>query len=93
MENKQTKRLKRNTIDKYYTKGIVVELCINYIKKHISIDKNDLIIESSPGNGAFITDIKTLSPNYIFYDIQPENVEIIYCVIIMYSKVNLIIST
>jgi len=76
MKNKQTKGLKRNTIDKYYTKGAVVELCINYIKEHISIDKNDLIIEPSAGNGAFIEGIKTLSLNYIFYDIDPENGEI-----------------
>ena len=34
METKQTKGLKRNTIDKYYTKDIVVELCLNLVKKY-----------------------------------------------------------
>ena len=35
MEYKQNKGLNRNTIDKYYTKDIVVNLCINNIKKYI----------------------------------------------------------
>jgi hypothetical protein len=37
----------------------------------------DLIIEPSAGNGAFIEGIKTLSNNYLFYDISPANDEII----------------
>ena len=37
MEKKQTKGLKRNTIDKYYTKETVVELCLSLIKKHLNI--------------------------------------------------------
>ena len=53
--------LKRDTIDKYYTKQSVVELCIDYVKQYINIDsKNDLIIEPSAGNGAFILGIKSL---------------------------------
>lgn len=32
MSYKQTKGLKRNTIDKYYTKDTIVDLCISYIK-------------------------------------------------------------
>jgi hypothetical protein len=51
MENKQKKGLNRNTIDKYYTKDIVVDLCINHFKKYIEINSNDLIIEPSAGNG------------------------------------------
>jgi hypothetical protein len=31
MDAKQSKGLKRNTIDKYYTKGIVVEQCLNIL--------------------------------------------------------------
>jgi predicted RNA methylase len=77
MENKQTKGLNRNTIDKYYTKKTVVESCVNFVKTYIQINTNDLIIEPSAGNGSFITDIKTLSSNYIFYDLEPENKEII----------------
>lgn len=66
--------LQRNTIDKYYTKLSVVDLCINYIKKNLSICfNNDLIIEPSAGNGAFIQGIKTLSKNHVFYDLEPES--------------------
>jgi predicted RNA methylase len=74
--NEQKTGLKRNTIDKYYTKNTVVEQCIVSIQKHIKILKNDLIIEPSAGNGSFIERIKSLSSNYRFYDLEPENEEI-----------------
>jgi predicted RNA methylase len=77
MEQKQVKGLKRNTIDKYYTKDDVVTECLNSVKKYIKIDKTDLVIEPSAGNGAFISGIKSLSPNFIFYDLEPENSEIV----------------
>ena len=77
MATKQTKGLKRNTIDKYYTKDIAVELCLNHVKKHIQINTDDLIIEPSAGNGSFIKGIKSLTNNYIFCDLEPENEEII----------------
>jgi predicted RNA methylase len=74
---KQTKGLQRNTIDKYYTNPTTVNLCIEFIKNNIVIDDNDLIIEPSAGNGAFIAGIKSLVYNTLFYDIEPENEEII----------------
>ena len=77
MERKQTKGLNRNTIDKYYTKEVIVDKCLNFIKKNIEINKEDLIVEPSAGNGSFIEGIKSISKNYIFYDIEPENDEII----------------
>lgn len=77
MTSIQTKGLKRNNIDKYYTNDEIVKLCINNIKKYLFIDDNDLIIEPSAGNGAFINYIKSLINNYRFYDIEPENDEII----------------
>ena len=43
MTTKQIKGLKRNTIDKYYTKEIIVELCLHYIKQYIQINDNDFI--------------------------------------------------
>lgn len=74
---KQIKGLNRNTIDKYYTKDIVVKLCLNLIKKYIQINSNDLIIEPSAGNGSFITGIKSIISNFKFYDLEPDNDEII----------------
>ena len=77
-EYKQLKGLKRNTIDKFYTKPEIVLQCINYIKEYLYISfKNDYIIEPSAGNGAFIKEIKELTEKYIFYDLEPENFEII----------------
>lgn len=45
-------------------------------KKYITILDNDLIIEPSSGNGSFIENIKALSCNYKFYDIEPEHNDI-----------------
>lgn len=77
MSDKQNKGLKRNTIDKYYTKDTTVTLCMEVIKEHITINEDDLIIEPSAGNGSFIEGIKAISSNYLFYDLEPENEEII----------------
>jgi predicted RNA methylase len=73
----QTKGLKRNTIDKYYTKENVVNICLDLVRQYITFGENDLIIEPSAGNGAFIRGIKMLSSHYRFYDINPNNPEII----------------
>ena len=77
METTQTTGLIRNTIDKFYTKDTVVVMCLNSIKKHIKILDNDLIVEPSAGNGSFISGIKSLSKHHIFYDLEPENAEIV----------------
>jgi len=77
METKQKKGLKRNTIDKYYTKNTVVDSCLQSVKDNIQITSTDLIIEPSAGNGSFIPGIKSLTSNFIFYDLEPENSEII----------------
>lgn len=73
----QTIGLTRNIIDKYYTDPLVSIKCIEIIKSLNIITPSDLIIEPSAGNGSFIPAIKTLSTNYIFYDLEPEHEEII----------------
>ena len=76
MENKQKKGLKRNPIDKFYTKPLISELCLSLVSKYIKI-KDDIIIEPSAGNGSFIPGIKNLTNTYLFYDLEPEHPEII----------------
>jgi len=73
----QIKGLKRDVIDKFYTKKEVAMYCINLFKQHMGPNNNDLIIEPSAGNGAFIDAIKSLKCNYEFYDLEPEHEEII----------------
>ena len=75
--NKQSTGLKRNTTDKYYTARPTVQTCIQQIKQHLTIDIDDLCIEPSAGNGAFIQGIKSFNCRYTFYDLEPENNEII----------------
>ena len=88
MNTKQQKGLNRNIIDKYYTKDNVVHLCLELFKQNIKIKDNDLIIEPSAGNGAFITGIKTITKNFKFYDIEPENQEIIKQDYLLYESDN-----
>jgi len=76
MATTQKKGLHRNTIDKYYTKHSIVDMCISLIKEHIKIKKDDLVIEPSAGNGSFIAGIKSLGSKFMFYDLEPENHEI-----------------
>ena len=73
----QHKGLKRNIIDKFYTKSDVASSCITLIKQHVSMNETDLIVEPSAGNGAFIDGIKLLSKHHLFYDLEPENADII----------------
>jgi hypothetical protein len=74
----QTTGLNRDTIDKFYTKDIVVQLCIQNIQQYITIDYDiDVIIEPSAGNGSFIDSVSKLCSNCLFYDIQPEHTSII----------------
>jgi hypothetical protein len=73
-----TTGLNRNTTDKYYTSQNAVEICIEKIKNILNIHyENDLCIEPSAGNGAFIEKLKSLCRNGEFYDIEPENEDII----------------
>jgi predicted RNA methylase len=75
---KQETGLHRNVVDKYYTTSNVVELCLHLVCKYIHIDTdNDLMIEPSAGNGSFIAGIKSFACRSVFYDIEPENAEIV----------------
>ena len=70
----QNTGLKRQTIDKYYTKKEVVVECVNLIKSNICVDReNDLVIEPSAGNGAFVDELRKLCNHCDFYDIQPDH--------------------
>ena len=77
MTTKQTKGLKRDTIDKYYTKDSVVNLCLELVKTHVQISSDELIIEPSAGNGSFILGIKSMTNYFRFYDLEPDNDEIV----------------
>lgn len=74
---KQDTGLKRNQIDKYYTKSDVVKKCIKIIIDKLDVCYNDICIEPSAGNGSFINDINSICKNGIFYDIEPESESII----------------
>uniref|UniRef100_A0A6C0H5C0 Uncharacterized protein n=1 Tax=viral metagenome TaxID=1070528 RepID=A0A6C0H5C0_9ZZZZ len=90
METKQTqtKGLKRDAIDKFYTKKETVYHIIKLFKEYVKPNNNDLIIEPSAGNGAFIDAIKSLKCNYEFYDLEPEHEEIIKQDYLLYNTNN-----
>lgn len=73
----QNTGLNRDTLDKYHTNPKISRKCIKTISEKLDITTNDLVIEPGAGNGSFIKGIKTLTPHYYFYDIEPEHEEII----------------
>lgn len=68
--------LHRVQTDKFYTNPSVVKICMEYIRSTISIQKEDIVIEPSAGNGAFISGIEELSNHNFFYDIEPDHPKI-----------------
>lgn len=73
-----TTGLHRKTTDKYYTSESCAKLCMETVLQYISISIiHDICIEPSAGNGIFIPHIKDCFNNYFFYDIEPDNDEII----------------
>ena len=62
--------LKRNTIDKFYTKPEVVAKCLEEFKKVKINHVTDVVIEPSAGNGSFTSQL--VKYNSISYDIAPE---------------------
>jgi len=72
----QSKGRKRNTIDKFYTATAIVKHCTQLFSHHISLGENDLIIEPSAGNGAFIPSIQKLTQHHLFYDLEPAHAAI-----------------
>jgi hypothetical protein len=84
--NTQIIGLKRNktnsNLDKYYTNKNNVDMCLKHFKHAIQqygglSKENDIIIEPSAGNGAFIDGCKKLCDNCFFYDIEPEHNDIV----------------
>ena len=76
-QNKGIKNRTRETLDKFYTIPSIVSLCLKYINEALNIDQQqDLIIEPSAGDGAFVNGIKNMCDNHLFYDISPEDEEI-----------------
>lgn len=70
----QTTGLKRDTIDKYYTKSSIAKQCCDIFKEHVKINPEiDVIVEPSAGNGSFIPFLSPLCYTFIFYDIEPES--------------------
>ena len=50
--------LRRDTIDKFYTREEVVKDCMEQFCNRINISNQDICIEPSAGNGSFISSIQ-----------------------------------
>jgi hypothetical protein len=66
----------RDCIDKYYTRPVVVDECLQLINTHLSILPEHIIIEPSAGSGSFLDPLKKAYPNVQAYDILPESEDI-----------------
>lgn len=64
-------------LDKFYTKKEISKKVINTLKEKIDINKYDIILEPSAGNGSFSNILMEEYSNVIALDILPENDKII----------------
>ena len=71
-----TTGLHRVQTDKFYTNPAVVKICMEHIRSTLVIQREDIIIEPSAGNGTFIAEIERISNHTFFYDIAPEHPKI-----------------
>ena len=71
-----TTGLHRVQTDKFYTNPSVVHICMEYIRSNLTFDPEDIIIEPSAGNGAFLEEIERITEHSFFYDIEPEHPKI-----------------
>ena len=69
--------LRRDTTDKFYTNPSTVNTCLQTIRENNLIGHNDLVIEPSAGNGAFIDGIRSITAKCVFYDLIPEHNDVI----------------
>jgi hypothetical protein len=68
--------MKRNTLDKFYTRSSIVDMCLELVASTIVINLKDVVIEPSAGNGAFSNKLKCVYKNVKAFDIAPEKVGI-----------------
>lgn len=72
--------LKRDLIDKYYTKPEIVDKCLTYLEEILHLDQDDLVIEPSAGSGNFSDKLEILCQKkgctVLALDLKPEKVTI-----------------
>ena len=70
---KQETGLKRNALEKFFTKKEVAKKLSNIFKSKINFDNNSVLIEPSAGNGVWCQFFDRI----LAYDIEPENTKVI----------------
>jgi len=63
-------------MDKFYTRGHVVEMCINNLRESVSISRDDVIIEPSAGAGVFIPFLRAMTDHLFCYDTHPDHPDV-----------------
>ena len=76
-KKQQTNESKKPKLDKFYTSKKIASKCVDLVNEFITIEEGDLCIEPSAGNGSFMAGIKSYFKDFKFYDIAPDNEEII----------------
>lgn len=74
-EERNTKKIRKEGLDKFYTIPSIVDKCLNSLGEFYQLENFDLVIEPSAGNGSFLH--KLPESNRIGIDILPEHEEII----------------
>ena len=69
--------LERDTTDKFYTSSKAVDLCIQTFQEEVKVSLDDILLEPSAGNGAFIEPLLRLGVKCLFYDLYPEHTSVV----------------
>jgi hypothetical protein len=71
MNKNKLKEVRNEGLDKFYTKGLIVDKCLNTIGSLYNWDDWNLVVEPSAGNGSFLLKIPVTKK--IGLDINPEH--------------------
>lgn len=69
--------LERDTTDKFYTSPQAVNLCFQAFQEEVKVSPDDILLEPSAGNGAFIEPLSRFGVKCLFYDLYPEHPSVV----------------
>ena len=68
-----TTGLSRDQSEKFYTSASVVKMCVDCVRSKIGVGSDDLVLEPSAGDGAFVSELQKLPGTSKFFDLYPDH--------------------
>ena len=71
--NEPVTGLSRGKSEKFYTSASVVKMCVDGVRSKIDVGCDDLVLEPSAGDGAFVSELQKLPGTSKFFDLYPDH--------------------